>query len=346
MSHDAQVQGALEAYYALTPDQQSIFSQLSATPSSASSPQSPSSIDMNSPASHQSPQPASRAAVVGGRRVSRSRARQSQAAHHKKRPLNAFMAFRSLYSPQLPGLTQKVKSGLLREMWAAEPRKPLFSVLAQAYTDIRDNHLELVPLDKFLAATAHQLPVVPAAEYLLKMGWELTIVATDQATIIRSTTFNAGAVNSEYPAYTDKSSVDLVNHCYDSGVLQRSSRLVQRTRAGANVMAMPIAAAPAPAAPAQPQVTAFDDFDWEEALRELAAPADPTPEFNFNDPIINLRPDYHPSIDTVTADQQRAYERTPFALHFHPEIQPPVLGFDPNMIQDEFDPFSFFDLSE
>jgi hypothetical protein len=42
----------------------------------------------------------------------------------------------------------------------------------------------------------------------------------------------------------------------------------------------------------------------------LAAEPDTTPEFNFNDPIADLHPDYRPSIATVTADQQQAYERT------------------------------------
>lgn len=258
-------------------------------------------------------------------------------------------------------------------MWAAEPRKRLFSVLAEAYTDIRDNHLETVPLDKFLAVTAQELPVVPADEYLLKMGWVLTILSTDQGNITRSATFSADDVDSAYPAHTNKSSIDLVNHCYDSGMLLRSSRLLPTTRARANVMAMPIAAAapapattapltPAPAAPVQSQVSAFDDFDvsfahalttegstkskqFEQSLQALAAPPDPMSDFNFNDPIMNFRPDYQPSINAITADQQRAYEQTPFSLHFHPDIQPPVLGFDPNMIQDEFDPFSLFDLS-
>jgi hypothetical protein len=63
-----------------------------------------------------------------------------------------------------------------------------------------------------------------------------------------------------------------------------------------------------------------------------------TPEFNFND----FRPDYRPSIGAVMADQQQAYERAPLAMHFNPQVQPPVLGFDPNNIQDDFDPFSLY----
>jgi hypothetical protein len=69
------------------------------------------------------------------------------------------------------------------------------------------------------------------------------------------------------------------------------------------------------------------------------------PEFNFNDPMLSVGTGYQPSINAVTADQQQAYEGTPFSLHFHPNIQPPVLGFGPDMIQDDFDPFSFFDLT-
>lgn len=68
-----------------------------------------------------------------------------------------------------------------------------------------------------------------------------------------------------------------------------------------------------------------------------------TPEFDFN----AFRSDYRPFINAVTADQQQAYERTPFASQFQPQIQPLVLDFDPNIIQDDFDPFSlFFDAGE
>lgn len=44
-------------------------------------------------------------------------------------------------------------------------------------------------------------------------------------------------------------------------------------------------------------------------------------------------PTISPSIEAVTVDQQQAYESTPFDLHFHPEILPPVLGSDPMVVQ-------------
>ena len=63
------------------------------------------------------------------------------------------------------------------------------------------------------------------------------------------------------------------------------------------------------------------------------------PEFDFSD--LNTNTKYATTIEQVTADQQQAFDQMPMPFHFHPGIQPPVLGFDPNMIQDDFDPFSF-----
>jgi hypothetical protein len=55
------------------------------------------------------------------------------------------------------------------------------------------------------------------------------------------------------------------------------------------------------------------------------------------------RSDYTPSIGAVIAEQQEALEaypsQYPYTLHFHPDIQQPVLGFNPATIQDDFDPF-------
>lgn len=61
----------------------------------------------------------------------------------------------------------------------------------------------------------------------------------------------------------------------------------------------------------------------------------------------NIRSDYNPSIGTVIAEQQGVLEaypsQYPYTLHFHPHIQQPALGFNPAMIQDDFDPFDISD---
>lgn len=46
------------------------------------------------------------------------------------------------------------------------------------------------------------------------------------------------------------------------------------------------------------------------------------------------------SVADVTAEQQDAFEANTLALHFHPDVSPPILGFDPRVIQDDFDPFN------
>ena len=59
------------------------------------------------------------------------------------------------------------------------------------------------------------------------------------------------------------------------------------------------------------------------------------PQFDFSDVTTT------PTIEQVTADQQLAFEQLPIPMHFHPATQRPVLAFDPNSIQDNFDPYSF-----
>jgi hypothetical protein len=53
------------------------------------------------------------------------------------------------------------------------------------------------------------------------------------------------------------------------------------------------------------------------------------------------------SIETATADVQRALEEYgdeyPYPMHFHPDVEIPILAFDPTMVQDSFDPFDLAD---
>ena len=53
------------------------------------------------------------------------------------------------------------------------------------------------------------------------------------------------------------------------------------------------------------------------------------------------------SIETATADLQHALEdypdEYPYAHHFHPAVERPIVAFDPTVIQDDFDPFDIND---
>jgi hypothetical protein len=98
MSADPQAQGAwLNFFRSLTPDQQSLFSQAS-TASSATSPQSISSV-ANSPVPvGESLPPMPQVMPAGAQNATRVAGRRLQAGRIKKRPLNAFIAFRSKIS--------------------------------------------------------------------------------------------------------------------------------------------------------------------------------------------------------------------------------------------------------
>ncbi len=53
------------------------------------------------------------------------------------------------------------------------------------------------------------------------------------------------------------------------------------------------------------------------------------------------------SIETATTDVQRALDdypdEYPYAHHFHPAVEHPIVAFDPTVIQDDFDPFDIAD---
>lgn len=68
-----------------------------------------------------------------------------------------------------------------------------------------------------------------------------------------------------------------------------------------------------------------------------------------NDPSVSSTAAYaeNLSIETATADVQRALEdypdKYPYNYHFHPAVDQPILAFDPALIQDNFDPFDLGD---
>jgi hypothetical protein len=73
--------------------------------------------------------------------------------------------------------------------------------------------------------------------------------------------------------------------------------------------------------------------------QEVVASATPSSSESPTATSSDFSPEAYLTMDTVTADQQNAYAQYAPGLHFHPAISPPVLGFDPSYIQNEFDPF-------
>lgn len=152
-----------------------------------------------------------------------------------KRPLNAFITFRSeyilssmkhyltspsaYYSPLFKGLPQKLKSGLLRQMWAAENKQAMWALLGAAYSDLRDHHVQTLSVEKFLSVAIPLLPIIPAEAYLSEMGWSL-----QGDGLCRDPQFNADILAAQYPSGTGWSVKNIVNHCYNQGLMDRATR--------------------------------------------------------------------------------------------------------------------------
>lgn len=261
-------------------------------------------------------------------------------------------------------------------IWEAETKRSIWALLGESYSDMRDHHEEAIPMEKFLSLAVPLLPLIPADLYLVKMGWQLTTNSDGEAELSRDPKFNADLLAVEYPARTNLSSKDIVNHCYNQGLANRAHRerkptlreLTLRDRmanrpAAANKAPPPacggtltLAVAPQSVSQCTWKCVCSDTYILVQ-VQSVASPATSTegselqagsesPDAIFNS--VNTTPsalnsDYL-TIEAVTADQQQAYARYDQAVHFHPNISPPILGFDPRIIQDDFDPFNL-DLS-
>ena len=145
------------------------------------------------------------------------------------------------YSPMFAGLTQKIKSGLIRQLWTNDKWKHFWSIEAKAYSDIRDAHINKMSLDRFLAETVGLLGVIPASEYLSIMGWKLVI---DEPTEYRLVKISPASTMQNTPLSTNLSAADIVTHCYDIGLVERQAQ--PRIDAAAARVAMAFAANPNP----------------------------------------------------------------------------------------------------
>lgn len=112
----------------------------------------------------------------------------------------------------------------MRQLWAAENKRGIFAMLGQAYSDLRDHHDETFSLEKFLETVTPILPIVPVNIYLSKMGWEIENDNNGDAVLKRSKLFSADKLEVEYPNHTNLSVNDIVNHCYNHGLLDRALR--------------------------------------------------------------------------------------------------------------------------
>ncbi|PYI17164.1 hypothetical protein BO99DRAFT_464175 [Aspergillus violaceofuscus CBS 115571] len=155
-----------------------------------------------------------------GTPVPASRAKRAQDS--KRRPLNSFIAFRSFYSVMFPEITQKAKSGILRFLWQNDPFKAKWTIIAKAYSIIRDTHENenTVALETFLNLNSGMIGIVQPDRYLDVMGWQLAVDEQQQYTMTKVKL----PTTTEDQLSTNYSVDDIIKHCYDTGYVTGGNR--------------------------------------------------------------------------------------------------------------------------
>lgn len=130
------------------------------------------------------------------------------------------------YYRMFTGIQQSQISRLLERFWRLDPFQAKWTILAKAFSVIRDDKGKKdASLDAYLAISAPFVAIVRPADYLGMMGYQLTVV-NNQATMIRQQNFNINAIDRALLT-TPHSVNDVVENCYRQGFITEN-----RTDAG------------------------------------------------------------------------------------------------------------------
>nr|ADE44135.1 MAT1 [Alternaria brassicae]BAJ10501.1 mating type protein MAT1-1-1 [Alternaria brassicae] len=105
-----------------------------------------------------------------------------------KKALNAFVGFRCYYIsiPHFKSWPMKKLSNLIGLLWDADPNKSLWSLMAKAWSAIRDQiGKDKAPLDQFFSLICPHLNIPTPESYLAVLGWSVSINEEGDPTISR-----------------------------------------------------------------------------------------------------------------------------------------------------------------
>nr|QFP39738.1 mating type protein 1-1-1 [Fusarium sp.] len=92
-----------------------------------------------------------------------------------KRPLNAFMAFRTYYLKLFPDTQQKNASGFLTQLWGGDPHRNKWALIAKVYSFLRDQlGKSTVNLSAFLGIACPLMNMIEPSLYIEVLGWQQT----------------------------------------------------------------------------------------------------------------------------------------------------------------------------
>ena len=159
----------------------------------------------------------------------------------KTRSVNSFMAFRckypkifllkhcgnnrtAYYSPIFK-MQQKFTSAHIKHLWDKDVFKPKWVIVAKAYSTIRgDLGVTNAPLDTFLNLICPAIGIIPAAEYLEKMKWEILTVIDGTIRLQQISTPDLSSFE-EHLVFANVSEWDLIAIAVDSSYIPQGTVL-------------------------------------------------------------------------------------------------------------------------
>lgn len=158
------------------------------------------------------------------------------------------------YSPMFTSLQQKEISTFLTCLWQDDPFKAKWTILAKAYSIIRDDKgKENARLDSFLAINAPYIGVLPPAEYFKMLGWKFSTNGNYETILTRESTvtlINQGHVTTNF------SVEDIVQHCYACGYIAGEGSMI--AAGDGSTMTMATTAQPTESSSDEPVVPSGD----------------------------------------------------------------------------------------
>lgn len=123
------------------------------------------------------------------------------------------------YSPIFSSLQQKDISGFLTYLWQAEPCKSKWSIIAKAYSLVRDlKGKDDAPLDAFLKINTPFVGIVKPEDYMSVLGWDVEIDQVGQILLRRTANPDVNTFDNEVLT-TNISVEDVIRNTYELGYI-------------------------------------------------------------------------------------------------------------------------------
>lgn len=124
--------------------------------------------------------------------------------------------------------------------WKLDPYKSKWSILAKAYSIVRDRQTQgKLALNEFLAVNAPYVGVIEPKQYLLFLGWTLETAEDGQNILVRQFVPDLNKFD-KYNPNTNLSVGDIILHCYEQGYITEEVWLNAASDTMHNIIALSV----------------------------------------------------------------------------------------------------------